>query len=93
MVVLVLERVSPSLRGEITRWMLELKAGVFIGTLTPVVRQRLWQTACNAIGPGAGILVYSARNEQGFAIEFWGDPSRSVVDLEGLRLIETHPGH
>jgi CRISPR-associated protein Cas2 len=41
MVVLVLERVPVSLRGELTRWMLEIRSGVFVGTLTSVVRDRL----------------------------------------------------
>ena len=36
---------------------------------------------------GSSILVYSARNEQGFAVDFWGDPSRSVVNMEVLLLV------
>jgi CRISPR-associated protein Cas2 len=91
MVVLVLERVPPSLRGELTRWMLEVRSGVFVGTLTSVVRDRLWQKACQGMAGGAGILVYSARNEQGFAVDLWGDPSRSVVHFEGLHLVATRP--
>src|ERR1039457_2863556 len=46
MVVLVLERVPPGLRGELTRLMLEIRSGVFVGTLTSVVRDRLWRKAC-----------------------------------------------
>ena len=91
MVVLVLERVPVSLRGELTRWMLEIRSGVFVGTLTSVVRDRLWRKACQEMAGGAGILVYAARNEQGFSVDLWGDPTRSVVDFEGLRLVETHP--
>ncbi|MBK5290347.1 MAG: type I-E CRISPR-associated endoribonuclease Cas2 [Acidobacteriia bacterium] len=90
MVVLVLERVPIVLRGELTRWMLEIRSGVFVGTLTPVVRDRLWRRACQEMAGGAGILVYSVRNEQGFSVDLWGDPSRSVVDIEGLRLVEAH---
>ena len=90
MVVLVLERVPPGLRGELTRWMLEIRSGVFVGTLTSVVRDRLWRKACQEMAGGAGILVYSARNEQGLSVDLWGDPTRSVVDFEGLRLVETH---
>jgi CRISPR-associated protein Cas2 len=89
MVVLVLERVPASLRGELTRWMLEIRCGVFVGTLTTPVRERLWQKACRGVGGGAAILVYSARNEQGFSVDLWGDPSRFVVDFEGLRLVQT----
>ena len=44
--VMLLERVSPGLRGELTRWLLELKAGVFVGRVSAMVRERLWATAC-----------------------------------------------
>ncbi len=91
MVVLVLERVPESLRGELSRWMLEIRAGVFVGSVTATVRERLWQQACRRMSGGAGILVYSARNEQGFSFDLWGDPSRFVVDFEGLRLVQTRP--
>ncbi len=65
MVVMILERVPPGLRGDLTRWMLELRAGVFVGTLKPVVRRKLWERVCSGMRGGSGILVYRAHNEQG----------------------------
>jgi CRISPR-associated protein Cas2 len=88
MVVMVLERVLVSLRGELSRWMLEIRSGVFIATLTPSVRDLLWQKVCGGMAGRAGILAYSARNEQGFSVEMWGDPSRLVVSIDGLRLLQ-----
>ena len=89
MVVMVLERVSPSVRGELTRWMLELRAGVFVGTVSAMVRDRLWTMVCEKLGKGAGILVHSADNEQGFALRVAGEGSKEVVDFEGLQLVRT----
>jgi CRISPR-associated protein Cas2 len=43
MVVLVLERVPVSLQGELTRWLLEPRAGVFVGNIPAGVRDRLWE--------------------------------------------------
>ena len=54
MVIMLLERVSPGLRGELTRWLLELKAGVFVGRVSAMVRERLWARACEAMGEGGG---------------------------------------
>ena len=82
MVVMILERVPPSLRGELTRWLLELRAGVFIGTLKPAVRRRLWEHVCSGLKGGSGILTYRAPNEQGFDVEFWGATDRWVVDRD-----------
>ena len=78
----------PSLRGELTRWLLELRAGVFVGTLKPVVRRKLWERVCSGLKGGAGILTYPARNEQGYEVEFWGATDRWIVDRDGLKLVQ-----
>ncbi len=87
MVIIFLERVPASLRGELTRWMLELSPGVFVGRVSGMVRDKLWEMVCARMKEGAGLLVHSADTEQGFAIRFWGGTRRSVVDFDGLALI------
>ena len=32
-------------------------------------------------------MIYRARTEQGFAVRTWGDPSRELVEMEGLLLV------
>ncbi|MBX6772058.1 MAG: type I-E CRISPR-associated endoribonuclease Cas2 [Chloroflexi bacterium] len=91
MVVIILERVPASLRGELTRWMLELRAGVFVGTVSAMVRDKLWDYVCSRMNEGAGLLVHSTDTEQGFAIRFWGETDRQVEDFEGLTLIRMPP--
>ena len=88
MMVLVLERVPASLRGELTRWMLELRPGVFVGRPSALVREKLWERACANMKDGAGMLVYSSDAEQGFTIRYWGDTKRSIVDFDGLSLVQ-----
>ncbi|MCG3144755.1 MAG: CRISPR-associated endoribonuclease Cas2 [Gammaproteobacteria bacterium] len=87
MVVMILENVQSSVRGELTRWMLELRSGVFVGDLSAAVRDNLWKTVCGKMRAGAGMLVYNAATEQGYAIRFHGDTSRVVEDFDGLLLI------
>jgi CRISPR-associated protein Cas2 len=62
MTVIILERVPVGLRGELTRWMLELHAGVFIGRLSGMVRDILWQYVCDQMRDGAGFLIYQSSN-------------------------------
>ena len=88
MTVLVLERVPVGLRGELTRWMLEVRAGVFVGRLSALVRDKLWEYVCEGMKGGAGTLIYSSDAEQGFSLRFMGEPRRSVVDFEGLWLVQ-----
>jgi len=86
MVVLVLEKVSRSLRGELSRWMVEPRVGVFVGKLSGLVRDKLWEKVMREAKEGGAMLLYSAGNEQGFAVRTFGDTSRELVDYEGLIL-------
>ena len=91
MVVLIVENAPGSLRGEISRLMIEPRAGTFVGNIPARVRDRLWDQVKRKLvdRPDAGaILVHSAMTEQGFAIRSFGDPRRTVVDFEGLQLIK-----
>lgn len=87
MTVLLLERVSPSLRGELTRWLLEVRTGVFVGTVSAAVRQRLWERARDGLKEGHAVLIYAAPTEQGFRLETAGTGRHTVVDFDGLQLI------
>jgi CRISPR-associated protein Cas2 len=87
MVVLILERVPPGLRGELTRWFLEPKAGVFVGSVSVIVRDKLWEKACGQAGEGGCVMMYSSNNEQGFRVRSCGETARSMEDFEGLFLV------
>ena len=87
-VVLIVENVSPSLRGEFSRTLIEPKSGVFVGKISALVRDKLWDKACKNVKTGGCTLIYATNNEQGYDIKNYGDTSRKVVDLDGLKLIK-----
>ena len=87
MIVMILERVPPRLRGELSRWMIEPRAGVFVGTMSGMVRDKLWEKVVHLSEDGSAILIHSARREQGFAVRVHGDPSRELIEMEGLHLV------
>ena len=89
MIVLVVSRAPPSLRGKLTRWLLQLKAGVYVGTLSKRVRTRLWDTTCAATRNGWAVLLYAENTEQGFTILSHGRAPVEFEDLEGLWLAKT----
>ena len=43
MVVIVLSAAPASLRGALTRWLMEVSSGVFVGHLSARVREQLWE--------------------------------------------------
>lgn len=87
MVVMILERVPPGLRGELTRWFLEPKAGVFVGRVSAMVRDKLWEIACGQAKDGGCVMIHSSPTEQGFQIRSWGKSARSIENFEGLYLV------
>lgn len=87
MIVLICDNVSSSLRGELTRWLLEPKTGVFVGNLSAMVREKLWQKTCSNLNEGGCIMIYSTNCEQGFKIQFWGNTKRWITEFDGLQLI------
>lgn len=87
MTVLIVARVSRSLRGTLTRWLLEVHPGVFVGTVSARVRERLWALVQGRRRLGACLLILRAANEQGFMIESAGDARRQVRDYDGLQLL------
>ena len=92
MIVMVLEKVPTSLRGELTRWLLEVKSGVFVGHVSARVRDKLWGKCCQAKRVGGVTQIWSTNTEQRFTMRMCGNTQREVVDFEGLQLIRIPTG-
>jgi CRISPR-associated protein Cas2 len=81
---MILEKVPKSLRGELSRWMLEVSTGLFVGSMTALVRDLLWEKCLEKSRAGRCCQIYHANNEQGFEIRMEGDSNRSLIDFDGL---------
>ncbi|MGW7291593.1 type I-E CRISPR-associated endoribonuclease Cas2e [Streptomyces xiamenensis] len=86
MTVIVLIAAPEGLRGHLTRWMVEVDAGVFVGNPSRRVRDRLWELLTTRIGDGQAVLVEPANNEQGWAVRTAGRDRWRPVDYDGLIL-------
>jgi CRISPR-associated protein Cas2 len=86
MQVIILEKVTPGLRGELSRWFIEPKTGVFVGRTSALVRDKLWEKICSQAMEGGCLLVYSSDSEQGYRFRSHGVTSRKMVDFEGIFL-------
>ncbi len=87
MIVLILEKVPATLRGELSRWLLEPRHGVFVGNPSAMVRDRLWEMVTYRVKTGGALLLYTYPNEQGFKARAVGDTTRSLRDCEGLLMV------
>ena len=88
MIIMILEKVSAGIRGELTRWLIEPRTGVFVGQVSARVRDRLWEKSVTKKQSGGVIQIWNTNNEQGYAIRMAGDTSRKLIEVEGLQLIQ-----
>jgi CRISPR-associated protein Cas2 len=86
MVVIVLTACPEGLRGHLTRWLLEISAGVFVGHITARVRNLLWARVVELSRDGRALMVYSQRNEQRLAFKVHGH-HWTPVDYDGVLLM------
>ncbi len=87
MIVMVLEKVPTSLRGELTRWLIEPHAGVFVGHVNATVRDHLWGKCIKSKRTGGVLQIWSTNNEQRFSIRSIGQTQRQMAHFEGIQLI------
>lgn len=91
MMVLVTENVPPRLRGRLSLWLIEVRAGVYVGEYTTRIRHMIWRTVKNDIEDGSAVLIWSAPNDQGYDFATIGRNRRIPVELDGLKLVRFRP--
>ncbi|MBV7282297.1 MULTISPECIES: type I-E CRISPR-associated endoribonuclease Cas2e [unclassified Corynebacterium] len=90
MIVLVVTACPAGLRGDLTKWLMEIAPGTFVGTPSARIRDLLWDRTVGLCKDGQALLVYSADCEQGF--EFRTHRHKWMPrDFEGLTLM-VRPG-
>ncbi|KQB87183.1 type I-E CRISPR-associated endoribonuclease Cas2e [Corynebacterium lowii] len=93
MMVLVVTACPAGLRGDLTKWLMEISPGVFVGRPTARMREQLWDRTVTLVKDGRALLVYSAANEQGMEFKTHRHDWQPT-DYEGLTLMlrpETKP--
>ena len=91
MLVIVVENAPPRLRGRLAVWLLEVRAGVYIGDYSRRVREMIWGQVCAYVEDGNAVIAWSAPNETGFQFDTCGRNRRVPVDLDGMRLVAFGP--
>jgi CRISPR-associated protein Cas2 len=86
MTVIVVAACPVGLRGHLTRWLLEISAGVFVGRVSARVRDLLWERTVDMVKSGRAIMVFAANNEQGLDFKVhkheW-----TPIDIDGVMLM------
>lgn len=87
MLVIVTESVPARLRGYLSRWLLEIRAGVYVENYSVRVREKLWEVVTREVGAGNAVLAWTSANESGFEFVTVGENCRTPVNWDGLQLV------
>ncbi|EAA8471378.1 type I-E CRISPR-associated endoribonuclease Cas2 [Salmonella enterica] len=91
MLVVVTENVPPRLRGRLAVWLLEIRAGVYVGDVSAKIREMIWQQISVLTDEGNVVMAWATNTESGFEFQTFGENRRIPVDLDGLRLVSFLP--
>ncbi|EAC2143248.1 type I-E CRISPR-associated endoribonuclease Cas2 [Salmonella enterica] len=91
MLVVVTENVPPRLRGRLAVWLLEIRAGVYVGDVSAKIREMIWQQVSVLTDEGNVVMAWATNTESGFEFQTFGENRRIPVDLDGLRLVSFLP--
>ena len=91
MLMVVTENVPPRLRGRLAIWLLEVRAGVYVGDTSKRVREMIWQQVSELVEEGNVVMAWATNTESGFDFQTLGQNRRIPVDLNGLRLVSFLP--
>lgn len=89
--VVVTENVPPRLRGRLAVWLLEVRAGVYIGDVSRRVREMIWEQLAQGYEEGNVVMAWASPSESGYDFQTLGANRREPVDYDGLRLVNFLP--
>lgn len=91
MLVIVIENTPPRLRGRLAVWLLEVRAGVYVGKFSVKVREMIWKNVEQGIGDGNAMMAWSTGTESGFDFRTLGPNRRIPVEMDGAKLVSFFP--
>lgn len=91
MLVIVVENAPPRLRGRLAVWLLEIRAGVYLGKYSRRIREMLWQQVRQGIGEGNAVIAWNTDAENGFDFDTVGANRRIPMEWDGVKLVSFMP--
>lgn len=91
MLVTVVENAPPRLRGRLAVWLLEVRAGVYVGKVSRRVREMIWDQIEMGIEDGNAVMVWTTNTESGFDFMTLGKNRRIPKEMDGIKLVSFLP--
>jgi len=91
MMVVVTNNAPPRLRGRLAVWLLEVRAGVYVGVYSARTREMIASQVAGLIEDGDAVIAWSDASDAGFDFETFGRNRRMPVDFDGFKLVALSP--
>ena len=92
MLVIDLEAPPPRLRGLLSRWCVEVRAGLYVGSYGKDVREAIWREVERLSDRDtSAVLIHSTPGGQGFEFRTLGRNRREPIQQDGLWLVRFRP--
>ena len=89
MTIFICTNASPRIRGELTRFLYEIDAGVYVGKINAEVRNLLFdkiEQLSIDLSDFRLIMIYSYKNENGFEYKYLNYKNYKLENIDGLIL-------
>jgi len=90
-IAIVTENIPPRLRGRLAVWLIEVRAGVYIGDVSMRTREMIWEQLENGVEEGNVVMAWATNTESGYEFQTLGPNRREPVEWDGLRLVSFLP--
>lgn len=91
MLVIAVNNAPPRLRGRLAVWLLEIRAGVYVGNYSRRTREMIWEQVQSLIEQGDAIIAWAAASDAGYDFDTCGVNRRVPTDLDGMKLVRFLP--
>lgn len=86
MIVITLSDCPPKVRGDLSKWLIEINTGVYVGQVSARVREELWKRICENLHTGRATMVFHTTGEQHMDFRVH-NTTWEPVDFDGLKLM------
>ena len=86
MIVITLSDCPPKVRGDLSKWLIEINTGIYVGQVSARVREELWKRICENLHTGRATMVFHTMGEQHLDFRVH-NTTWEPVDFDGLKLM------
>lgn len=86
MIVVTLNNCPEKVRGDITKWLIEINTGVFVGNVNSKIRDAIWDRVCANVKDGRVSMAYHTNGEQKLDFRIHNS-DWEPIDYDGIKLV------